>query len=449
MSITGGGITEVTLQPDMTVLSPTGVVSLSANTASTALTFNSPSGGIAPYTHVLTTTGGTLSNAAVLNPTLSGLVNGGRYTVVCVSRDAAIGVANQAVIQTIVVVVAEGNPTMESAVTEELIAGTTSKAVSFSAATGGVLPYTYSLSLTPGSSGTLVANSGNQSGTISGLADSDVTTAVCTVTDGAGRTASTTKSYGIGVTPGATYAAWEPVETIDFRTFSGTYTATATVSGRTFTMSAGGSPGTKTYSFNATTGMDFSISTGGTGNYATLSIPLNHLNFKRGETFILEFLIKISGAVLNSGAQIFVASTQAINQNNQLGFRITGTGTNAGNFVLRKYTGSTITESPSALTTFSAVDEWYSVQLIINEGSILYGSFSKSSALLDGYSFNSSNIGAGTWSGYLGGIAKSIGSVPAGPFESALYFNVTTTQGTHVTSIRQLQVLRATRPVRG
>lgn len=446
--ITGGSILEPAYTTDMQGGTNT-VSSVAAGTTSTSITFNAPSGGKAPYAYSVTTSGGTLSNSNSLTMTLSGMVNGGQYVVTCVSLDANTGVAQQRTIQSRTVIVGEGTPVMEANTVSSLPVGTTSKVFTFAEATGGKAPYAYACSLIDGSPGSLSVNGDGRSGTISGMTDGDEYGVQCTVTDNAGRPASAVQAYGIGVTPGATFAEWSVVETIDFTAYSGSYTSTATIDGRVYTISTNGTPGTKTMAFDATNGMSLVIGTGGTGNSATVSVPLNHSNFRRGETFIVEFLMKVNTIANTAGAIVGVANNTSVSTNSHLGIRLVGTGANAGEFLLRKYTASTTTESPSALTTFVTTNEWYSVQLIINEGSILYGALSKSSSFLNGFSFSSGNIGAGTWSGYLGGIAKNIGAVPAGPFESSLKFNITTAAGTHTTYVKAMQVLRATRPRQG
>jgi hypothetical protein len=377
------------------------------------------------------------------------MVNGGQYLVTCTSLDDNKGDARQQTIQSKTIIVGEGTPILEANSISSLSVGTTSKAFTFAEATGGKPPYVYSCSLIDGSPGTLSVNADGRSGTISGMVDGDEYGVECVVIDNANRSDSSVQAYGVGVTPGATFAEWTPVETITFTDYSGTYTSSPTIDGRVYTMSSAGTPGTRTLSFDATNGLSSTMTSGSAGNSSTVSIPLNASNFRRGETFIVEFLMKVSALTSASAAIIMVSSNTAINAGSQLGFHMDGTGANAGSIYLRKYTASTVTLSPSAITTFSTVNEWYSVQLIINEGSILYGSVSKSSSFLNGFSFNSGNIGSGTWSNYLGGIAKNIGAVPAGPFETNLKFNITTASGTHLTYVKAVQVLRATRPRQG
>ena len=446
--ITGGSILEPAYTADMQGGTNT-VSSVAAGTTSTSITFNAPSGGKAPYTYSVTTTGGTLSNSNSLTMTLSDMANGGQYVVTCVSLDANTGVAQQRTIQSRTVIVGEGTPVMEANTVSSLPVGTTSKVFTFAEATGGKAPYAYACSLIDGSPGSLSVNGDGRSGTISGMTDGDEYGVQCTVTDNAGRPASAVQAYGIGVTPGATFAEWSVVEAIDFTTYSGSYTSTATIDGRVFTMTGAGSPGTKTMAFDSTNGMATSITATTAGNSSTISIPLNQNNFRRGETLIVEFLVKFSSVTSIASVIAMVSSNTAINAGSQLGIQFDGTGTNAGSIYLRKWTNSVITISPTAMTTFTTVNEWYSVQLIINEGSILYGSVAKSDTFLNGFSFSMGNIGAGTWTHYLGGTAKSTGTVPAGPFESNLKFNITTAAGNQIVYVKRLQVLRATRPVRG
>jgi hypothetical protein len=271
----------------------------------------------------------------------------------------------------------------------------------------------------------------------------------CTVTDANGRTATSTKAYGVAIDPSFTFAQWDVVETLRYYEYPvASYTSNQTVEGRAYTVTPNGTPGTCTYSFDAD-GLNMTTTASTSGDSFVLSVPLNKDNFKNTETFIVEAILKLDGCTSVSGVILMVASTTNINANNQLGMQFDGTGTNVGNIITRKYTASTLTQGASAMTTFAA-NTWYSVQLIIMQGSILYVSVSQSSSFLGGYSYTTADtIGGGAYTHTLGGVAITTGTVQPGPFRTNMKLNFMTYAGNHKLTVKEVQVLRATRPVQG
>jgi hypothetical protein len=343
--------------------------------------------------------------------TISGMYAGGRFQVTCAATNRGKQIVNT--VKTIVV--NEGNPSMSANTKTTLASGTTSTSLSFNAATGGTGTYTYAMAKTAGSAGTLSVDAGGRTGTLSGLSDGDMSVIACTVTDSAGRTAQAFKAYGVAIDPSYTFAAWDVVETLKFNEFPvASYTTTQSVEGKTYTVSTFGTPGTCTHSYDAD-GLNMTTTASTTGDSFILSIPLNKDNFKNTETFIVEAIVKLDGCTSTSGAIMLVSSSATTNANNQFGIQFDGTGTNVGNIIMRKYTASTLSVGATAVTTFAA-NTWYSVQIIVMQGSICYASISQSDSFLNGYSYNTSDtIGGGAYTQTIAGIAIGTGVVQPGP----------------------------------
>jgi len=377
--------------------------------------------------------------------TISGMYAGGRFQVTCAATNRGKQIVNT--VKT--VVVNEGNPSMSANTKTTLASGTTSTSLSFNAATGGTGDYTYAMVKTAGSAGTLTSNVDGRTGTLSDLSDGDMSVVTCTATDSAGRTAQSTKAYGVAIDPSYTFAQWDVVETLKFDEFPvASYTATQTVEGKTYTVATAGTPGTCTHSYDAD-GLNMTTTASVTGDSFCLSIPLNKDNFKNTETFIVEAIMKLDGCTSTSGVMMLVSSATTVNTNNQFGIQLDGTGSNVGNIIMRKYTASTLTLGSTAVTTFAA-NTWYSIQLIIMQGSICYASISQSDSFLNGYSYNTSDtIGGGAYTQTIGGVAITTGTVQPGPFRTNMKLNFITYAGNHKLTVREVQVLRATRPVQG
>ena len=98
----------------------------------------------------------------------------------------------------------QANPALVSGgnlAAEQLAAGTTSKAIVFNAATGGVPAISYGLVLEQTTSGASLSTATGLSVTINGLTDGNVVRVTCTATDAASQTATANYVAGVAVAP--------------------------------------------------------------------------------------------------------------------------------------------------------------------------------------------------------------------------------------------------------
>jgi len=216
----GGGSTPAAIPLSWVAPSATAVT---AGTTSAAITWNTPTGGTAPYTYtdagvVYDSTGA--STTAVLSTvgtpgttTITGLVNG--QTVV-VQRSVTDAAGSSNIIQGAVTVAATaaGVTPGSAPASQALVADTTSATIgTWGAPSGGTGPYTYTLA-DISNGGSVVSGSGLGPWTVSGLVNGFTFVYLLTITDSLGA-----KGYSvttISVAPSVADGEWLVLDELDF-----------------------------------------------------------------------------------------------------------------------------------------------------------------------------------------------------------------------------------------
>jgi hypothetical protein len=214
----GGGSTPAAIPLSWVAPSATAVT---AGTTSAAITWNTPTGGTAPYTYtvagvVYDSTGA--STTAVLSTvgtpgttTITGLVNG--QTVV-VERSVTDSTGTNVIVQGAVTVAATAAGVTPGAApsAQTLAADSTSATVgTWGAPSGGTGPYTYTLTEISGA-GTTLSGSGLGPWTVAGLTNGFTFVFLLTITDSLGA-----KGYSVTtVSVAASASEWIVVDAVDF-----------------------------------------------------------------------------------------------------------------------------------------------------------------------------------------------------------------------------------------
>lgn len=315
--------------------------------------------------------------------------------------------------------VSVGNPDAlipPQALSESLTFGATSASFSFGTASGGFGTITYGM--TGYGPGTLTTSSA-RNGTITSLADNDISKVVLTCTDQFGQVATSSYVVGIGADPVFKEEAnWNTIFEIDFTNIGTGSLAAAgslTLGGNTITMFA--LAGTPTHSINIDSqGMKYTY-TGSTGTTTTSAIRIavsgGISNYAPAENILTDIVYYVDNLVYPAPFNYSIGDGANINDLDSFGIRNYWINSTTGSIDARRYQSATaFTQSLGTISTHN--EKTFAGQILLVSQRIPLVTVKEASNYLDGPKLGSSTPMRGTWTGTAGGAgqvaASSLGS---------------------------------------
>jgi len=303
-----------------------------------------------------------------------------------------------------------------AAMSESLSFGTTTATFTFATASGGF--GTISYGLTGYGPGTLSTTTG-RSGSITSLADNDISKVVLNCTDQFGQVVTSSYVVGIGADPVFKEEAnWNTIFEIDFTNIGTGSLAAAgslTLGGNTITLFS--LAGTPTHSINVDSqGMKYTY-TGSTVATTTSAIRIavsgGINNYAPAENILTDIVYYVDNLVYPAPFNYSMGDGTNINDLDSFGIRNYWINATTGSIDARRYQASTAyTQSLGTISTHNA--KTFAGQVLLVAQRIPLMTVKEASNYLDGPKLGTSTPMRGTWTGTAGGsgqaAATSLGS---------------------------------------